>query len=90
MTKKELFNKIKAKSNLSTKDCNAFYNAFVEIIIDGLNEGDTISLQGLGKFLVKTRKSRTIKHLQSEKLIKIPTKHIPTFKAGKAFKDCIR
>lgn len=89
MTKKELFNKIKSKSNLTNKECNLFYDAMVECIIEGLNEGDTISLQGLGKFSVKTRKARTIKNPQTSKTVKIPTKHVPIFKAGKNFKECI-
>ena len=89
MTKKELLNKIKLNCNLTTKQCNLFYNAMVEIIIEGLNQGETISLQGLGKFLVKTRKSRTIKNPQTQKNIKLPAKHIPIFKANNKFKNCI-
>lgn len=90
MTKRELFNKIKTKSNLSTNTCELFYNTMVEVIIEALNEGEIISLHKLGKFMVKTRKSRSIKNPQSTKTIKIPAKHIPVFKPCKSFKECIK
>ena len=60
-----------------------------QIIQDALKHGDNINLVGFGKFEVKHRAKRVSFNPQTKKMQTIPSKKVPTFKAGKALKSAI-
>lgn len=90
MNKAELIEAIVAKSGLSKKDAEAALNATIEAVKDALKAGDKVQLVGFGTFAVKARAARTGLNPRTKQKITIAASKIPTFAAGKAFKDAIQ
>ncbi len=90
MNKTELVASVAEKAGISKKDADAAVAAFVETVVDAMKANDKISLVGFGTFSVKERAARTgINPLTKEK-INIAASKVPSFKAGKAFKDALK
>ena len=89
MNKKDIIKAIQSQTKKSLSECNKFYEAFVYTITDGLKKGEEVVVSGLGKFIVKQRKSRKVLNPKTKQMINIPAKLLPQFKAGKKLKDSI-
>ena len=90
MNKTELIAEIAAKAELSKKDAEKALNAFVESVTEGLKKGEKVVLVGFGSFETKKRAARKGKNPQTGEKIKIAACKVPSFKAGKAFKDMLK
>ena len=94
MNKSQLIEAIAAGSGLSKKDSEAALKATLDSIEGALAKGDKVVLVGFGTF---ERHERSAKKLAARKgrnpatneTIKIPASTVPTFKAGKSFKDSV-
>lgn len=89
MNKKDIISVLKEQTNLPLSTCNKFYNAFVYAVTDGLKKGEEVVISGLGKFVVKQRKSRKVINPQTKKIMNVPARLSPQFKASKHLKDSI-
>lgn len=87
MNKATLIAKIAEKSELNKKQAEAALNAFTDTIIEALKEGDKVQMMGFGTFEIKERAARIGRKPATGETIEIPAKKVPTFKAGKGFKD---
>ena len=87
MNKQELISAMAEKANLSKKDAEAALAAFVSAVEDTLKDGDKVQLVGFGSFEVRERAARTGRNPQTGAEMKFAAAKVPTFKAGKAFKD---
>ena len=87
MNKTTLIAKIAEKSELNKKQAEAALNAFTETITEALKAGEKVQLMGFGTFEIKERAARIGRNPATKETIEIPAKKIPTFKAGKGFKD---
>jgi len=87
MNKNEFIASFSQKADLSKKDAEKAYSAFVETITEALTKGEKIQLVGFGTFEVKERAARVGLNPQTKEKIQIPASKAPGFKAGKAFKD---
>ena len=87
MNKTTLIAKIAEKSELNKKQAEAALNAFTETITEALKAGEKVQLMGFGTFELKERAARIGRTPATKENIEIPAKKIPTFKAGKGFKD---
>ena len=87
MNKTTLIAKIAEKSELNKKQAEAALNAFTETITEALKAGEKVQLMGFGTFELKERAARIGRNPATKENIEIPAKKIPTFKAGKGFKD---
>ena len=87
MNKATMIAKIAEKSDLTKKQAEAALNAFTETVFEALKAGDKVQLMGFGTFEVKERAARVGRKPSTGETIEIPAKKIPTFKAGKGFKD---
>jgi DNA-binding protein HU-beta len=91
MNKAELINALQDKLGLSKKqDAEKAINAFTEIIIETLNNGDKVQIIGFGTFEAKKRSAHEGVNPRTGQPINIAETVVPTFKAGKAFKDSIK
>jgi len=89
MNKKDLITALKNQTNLKTKDIESLFEKFAQITQSSLQKGETVVLPYLGKFVVKTRKSRIQNNPRTNAKMTIPTKHLPNFRSSKDFKTCI-
>ena len=64
--------------------------AIIAAVTKSLKKGNNVSLVGFGTFSVAKRSARTGRNPQTGKAIKIASKKVPKFKAGKALKDAVK
>ena len=81
MNKTELIAAVAEKASISKKESEVVINAALDTIIDSLKNDEKVQLVGFGSFETKHRAERTG--------ITIAASKVPTFKAGKAFKDAV-
>ena len=90
MNKTELVAALAEKAEVSKKDAEKVLNAFVETVQDAVKADDKVQLVGFGTFESKARAAREGKNPQTGEKIKIAACKVPSFKAGKAFKDMLK
>lgn len=61
MNKNELISAVAARTGVNKKNAEAFMSAFIEVVSGALQNGDKVSISGLGTFEVK-EKSRKRRH----------------------------
>ena len=90
MTKTELIDKVAESAGMTKKDAGVAVSAVIEAITEALVAGDKVQLIGFGSFEVRHRAAREGHDPQDpKKVIKIPAKKVPVFKAGKALKESV-
>ena len=87
MNKATLIAKIADKTDLTRKQAEAAVNAFTETVLEALKDGDKVQMMGFGTFEIKERAARVGRKPSTGEIIEIPAKRVPSFKAGKGFKD---
>ena len=89
MNKAELIAAVAEKTGLSKKDTEAVVSATFDTIVAAMAEEEKVQLVGFGSFEVKKRAERIGRNPKTKESITIPASKVPTFKAGKAMKDCV-
>lgn len=91
MTKAELANEVAAKvEGLTKKKAGEVVDAVFASIQEALKKDDKIQAVGFGTFEVQHRAARKGRNPQDpDKVIEIPEKFVPVFRAGKALKDAV-
>ncbi len=89
MNKQELIAAIAASTGLTKKDSGAALEAVTTSISASLAKGEPVRLLGFGTFDVKARAARTGKNPKTGESINIPASKVPSFKAGKEFKEAV-
>lgn len=89
MNKTELVAMVAEKANLTKKDSEAAIEATMEAIIEAVANGDKVQLIGFGTFKANDRAERLGHNPMTKETIVIPAAKVPSFKAGKAFKDAV-
>ena len=87
ITKKDVVNLVKAKTDLSVKTTSEVVDALLEVITDALADGDSVRFTGFGTFSVTERAARTGKNPRTGEVIEIAASKSVSFKAGKSLKD---
>ncbi len=90
MNKTELVKSISEKAQLKVTDTEDLVNAFIDTITDELKNKGKVTLVGFGTFSIAFRKEKTGVNPKTGKKIKIKSKNVPVFKAGKALKEKIK
>ena len=89
MNKEELVQAIAKETKLTQKSVNEVLNATIETIQASVKKGNKVTLVGFGTFERRSRAARTGRNPQTGKEIKIAAKKVPSFSAGKKFKDIV-
>ena len=87
ITKKDVVNLVKAKTDLSVKTTSEVVDALLEVITEALADGDSVRFTGFGTFYVTERAARTGKNPRTGEVIEIAASKSVSFKAGKSLKD---
>lgn len=89
MNREELISEISKKTKVSKKDAGLILSATIETIEKSVKKGDKVTLVGFGTFASKHRAARNGRNPQTGKAIKIAAKNVPSFSAGKGFKELL-
>jgi len=87
MNKEELVQEIAKKARYTQKEVSEILGVILEVVEKNVSKGKKVTLVGFGTFQAKKRAERTGRNPQTGAEIKIPAKTVPTFTAGKAFKE---
>lgn len=89
MNKSELIKHIASQAGLSQAQATAALQAVEIGVIETLADGGEVALVGFGTFKVNNRAARTGRNPKTGEELQIPASKVPTFKAGKAFKEAL-
>ncbi len=95
MTKTELIDALSEKNDLTKKDTAKVVDNLFDTISEFLAEEakkkakdrEKVKIIGFGSFEARDRSERKGRNPQTGEEIKIPSRVVPVFKAGKTFKD---
>lgn len=91
MTKTDLVNAVaKTVEGLTKKKAADVVDAVFGEIHGSLQKGEKVQIVGFGTFEVQQRAARQGRNPQDpQKVIEIPAKKVPVFRAGKALKEAV-
>ena len=87
MNRKELISKVAEATDLTKKDATAAVDSVFAAIEEAVAAGDKVSIPGFGTFESKSHAARTGRNPRTKEAVEIPASTVPSFKAGKAFKE---
>lgn len=90
MNKADVVDSMAKYTKLSKAQSKEALEAFLDVIAENLKKGQEVVLTGFGSFSVLKRKARTGVNPATGKKMQIPSKKVPKFKPGKAFKDLVK
>lgn len=89
MNKSELIKRIASQAGLTQAQATAALQAVETGVIETLTNGGEVALVGFGTFKVTDRAARTGRNPKTGEELQIAASKVPTFKAGKAFKEAL-
>ncbi|MBH87894.1 MAG: integration host factor subunit beta [Pelagibacterales bacterium] len=90
MTRSELILLIKKQSSgLDSKEVEIAIELFFNEIVAGLTSGSRVELRGFGSFSIKSRGPRIARNPRTGENVKIGSRLLPFFKAGKELNNLI-
>ena len=89
MNKNELITSVSEASGLSKSDAGKAVDGVIGAITGALKSGGDVRIVGFGTFSVAHRKATTGRNPRTGESIQIKASTVPSFKAGKAFKDAL-
>jgi len=89
MKKKDLINEV-AKVTSTKKEATLAVEVLLGTIKQTLKKREEVFLSGFGTFKAVKRKARKGRNPKTGEDIKIKSRHLVKFKAGKAFKEAVK
>jgi len=89
MNKTELIEHVADKANLTKTQMQAALTALLETITEKVADGDKVILIGFGTFESRERSARESRNPKTGDKVDIPAAKVPTFSAGKAFREAV-
>ena len=87
MNKLELIDRLKEEAELTKSEAQTVIDIFFGSMTDAMARGERVELRGLCSFFVKEYKSYMGRNPKTGEKVKIASKKLPFFKAGKELKE---
>lgn len=89
LTKEELQNLLFQRIGLSKRECREMVNAIFEEMRAALEAGETVKLEGFGRFQPKERPKRWARNLRSGERIAVSERRVVTFHPSRKLTESI-
>jgi DNA-binding protein HU-beta len=89
MNKEEMVKEIAKRTRMPQKQVAEVIALMIDSIEKSVAKGKRVTLVGFGTFEARKRASRIGRNPQTGAEIKIPSKTVPAFSAGKKFKEVV-
>lgn len=86
MTNKEFLERISRKIDLEMDEVKGLSASLIEAVLDGVHEGDSVTIQGFGSFEPRVKASRKIYNPTSKTYMVVPSKTTLSYKMSAALK----
>ena len=90
MNREGLVAEIAKQTKLTQKSVGEVLTAIIDVTQDTVKKGEKVTLVGFGTFEPRKRAARNGRNPQTGETIKIEAKTVPTFSAGKKFKEIVK
>ena len=90
MNREELVAEIAKQTKLTQKSVGEVLTAIIDVTQDTVKKGEKVTLVAFGTFEPRKRAARNGRNPQTGETIKIEAKTVPTFSAGKKFKEIVK
>ena len=90
MNIEEFVAEIAKQTKLTQKSVGELLTAIIDVTQDTVKKGEKVTLVGFGTFEPRKRAARNGRNPQTGETIKIEAKTVPTFSAGKKFKEIVK
>ena len=87
MTKQELIDVLKYETSLTKHETKRAVELFFDEMSNALANGNRVEIRGLCSFHIKKYRPYTGRNPKTGKKVKVKTKKLPYFKAGKELRD---
>jgi DNA-binding protein HU-beta len=89
MNQTELIQVVADEAKLTKTQTQEAVRALLKTIMQVVADGNKVTLVGFGSFEAKVRSAREGRNPQNGDTIQIPATRVPTFSAGKAFREAV-
>lgn len=90
LTKADIIDNIYTRTGIARNEIHSVIDEFFEELKDGLREGKTIELRGLGTFEVRIRKGKEkARNPKTGAIVSVENHGVAVFRAGKELKDSL-
>jgi len=89
MNQGELIQVVADEANLTKTQTQDAVRALLKTIMKVVADGDKVILVGFGSFEPKVRSAREGRNPKTGETIQIPAAKVPTFSAGKSFREAV-
>ncbi len=89
MNQGELIQEVAGEANLTKTQTQNAIRALLKTITRVVADGGKVIFVGFGSFEPKVRSAREGRNPQTGETIQIPAARVPTFSAGKAFREAV-
>ena len=89
MRKVELVARIAARTDLTRTQAEEAVEAILATIKEGLQQGEPVSLRGLGTFHVRAKRARMARNPRTGAAAGVPARWVVAFKVGQLFKQAV-
>ncbi|MFQ5858303.1 MAG: HU family DNA-binding protein [Anaerolineae bacterium] len=90
MNKGELIDRIHQQTNCTKAQCQEVIDTFIDTVRSEVARGGKVQLVNFGTFEQAHRKATTKRNPQTGERIRVPSKVVPRFRAGKEFEARVR
>ena len=90
MNKEEIIKKIAEQASLSKDNAKKALEAVFQVITESLKNEEPVAISGFGTFKVTKRAATKGRNPRTGDPIDIAAKTVPSFSAGKNFKDAVK
>ena len=87
MTRAQLVSKLSMRMDVTKKDADHYLSVILESMMEKLNEGDRVVVQGFGSFKVNQYKARLAKKPLTGEMIQLPVRYKLSFHPGKELRE---
>jgi DNA-binding protein HU-beta len=90
MNKADVIRYVAKCANVTQAQARRSIDCYHQAIGGALKQGDDVTLRGFGGFSVRKRKARKGRHPKTGEIIKIPSKKVVRFSAGKRINEILK
>ncbi len=90
MTRKDLVIRLAERMQMDPDAVRAYFDAFLDVIVDILGKGERIEIRGFGIFQIQERVSRKTRNPRSGEEVMVGPKRTVRFKMGKELRERVR
>jgi DNA-binding protein HU-beta len=87
MTKTDVIRRMARTASITNEDANVAFNAMAEAILESLQNGERVTIPGVGNFIPVAKKARTCRNPKTGEPVEVPAKKGVKFAPAKSLKE---